>query len=282
MFATIALLSNSYAVSSMCKIMGVSSSGYYGYLRSRKDKDERLRSQILDIQQRCNYVYGYRRVKLAIQRETGRVVNHKAVLRVMRKYKLLSHIRRRFAYARSKYSLRKYDNVYKQDFSATAVNQKWTTDISYVLTPEGTLFLSVIKDVYDGFVVGYKYSVTQDLRLVFDTVKNAVRNCPDSGAVLHSDQGFQYTTQSYCNLLKHCGLRPSMSRKSTPLDNAPAESFFSAFKAECVYLRRPKTLAEAAKLADEYIDFYNYRRIRLKDKCTPYEKRMASLAAAKG
>lgn len=277
MFATIKLLSNSYAVSSMCKIMGVSSSGYYRYLHRDFDKDETLRQNILKVQRECNYVYGYRRVKLAIKRDTGRVVNHKAVLRVMRKYRLLSRIRRRFAYSRSKYSLRKYDNVYKQDFSATAANQKWTTDISYVLTPEGTLFVSMIKDVYDGFVVGYKYSLTQDLRLVFDTVKNAVKNCPDSAAVLHSDQGFQYTTQSYCNLLRQCGLRPSMSRKSTPLDNAPAESFFSAFKSECIYLRRPKTLAEAANLVDEYMEFYNYRRIRLKDGCTPYEKRVASL-----
>ena len=273
------MLSNSYAVSSMCKIMGVSSSGYYRYLRRKEDRDEILRQNITAVQQDCNFVYGYRRVKLAIQRNTGRIFNHKAVLRVMRKYRLLSHIRRRFAYSRSKYSLRKYENIYKQDFSATAANQKWTTDISYVLTPEGTLFVSVIKDVYDGFVVGYKYSVTQDLRLVFDTVKNAVKNSPFSNAVLHSDQGFQYTTQSYCNLLKQLGLRPSMSRKSTPLDNAPAESFFSAFKSECIYLLRPKTLAEAEKMVDDYIQFYNYRRIRLKDKCTPYEKRAASLAA---
>lgn len=260
----------------MCKIMGVSSSGYYRYLHSRRDREEQLRLRIADVQQRCSFVYGYRRVGLALRRE-GSAVNHKAVLRVMRKYRLLSHIRRRFAYARSKYSLCRYDNIYKQNFFASAPNKKWTTDISYVLTPEGTLFLSVVKDVYDGFVVGYKYSVTQDLRLVLDTVKNAARNCPGSNAVLHSDQGFQYTTKSYFNLLKSLGLRPSMSRKATPLDNAPAESFFSAFKAECIYLRRPKTLAEAARLADDYIDFYNYRRLRLRDGCTPYEKRTLAM-----
>ena len=257
----------------MCKCFGVSVSGYYKFVRRKCPREDFLYEQVLDVQTQCNFVYGYRRVKIAIERGSGLVVNHKSLLRVMKKYKLQSHIRRQFAYSRSKYALRKYENVYRQDFSATAINQKWTTDISYVLTPEGTLFLSVIKDVYDGFIVGYKYSVTQDLRLVFDTVKNAVKSQKVNSTVLHSDQGFQYTTQSYYNLLKSCGLKPSMSRKSTPLDNAPAESFFSAFKSECIYLKRPKTLAEAAKMVDEYIEFYNYKRIMLKSKCAPYDIR---------
>ena len=277
----------------MCKCMEVSVSGYYKYLKRCRCSDETLRDAIAEVQRSCGSTYGYRRMKIAIRRETGQNVNHKRLLRVMRKYKLQSRIRRRFAYSRSKYSLRKYDNLYKQNFTATAINQKWTTDISYVLTPEGTLFLSVIKDVYDGFVVGYKYSLTQDLRLVSDTVKNAVKTAADLycnagcadmpiNAVLHSDQGFQYTTQSYCNLLKNCGLKPSMSRKSTPLDNAPAESFFSAFKSECIYLHRPKSLDDAAKMTDAYIEFYNYRRIRLKNNGTPYEMRLNAMRGAQG
>jgi transposase InsO family protein len=96
------------------------------------------------------------------------------------------------------------------------------------------------------------------------------------GLILHSDQGFQYTSPGYFNLTKEYVILPSMSRAGTPLDNACAENFFGILKTECIYRRKPATNEEARLLIDDYINFYNYHRIQLKTKLTPYEKRCQS------
>ena len=171
-----------------------------------------------------------------------------------------------------------HQNILAQDFKTSKINHKWTTDISYIITPEGRLYLSVIRDACDGFVVAYKYSTQQDLKLVADTVKEALKTQRVQGAIIHSDQGFQYTSHLYNRLVVDNNLIPSMSRKATPLDNAPIESFFSAFKSECIYLEKPKTIQEAKNLIDEYIDFYNYERIQLKFKATPHEIRRQKIS----
>ena len=266
------MFGNSYSVSSMCNYFNVSKSGYYKYLHCKKDEDEFLRKHIEDIQTKCKYRYDYRRVQIALARY-GIMINHKKVLRVMSKYNLLSKIRRKYINIKSSDVMHKYQNILAQDFKTTKINHKWTTDISYIITPEGRLYLSVIRDTCDGFVVAYKYSIRQDLKLVADTVRLALKNHKAQGAIIHSDQGFQYTSQLYNQLMIENNLTPFMSRKATPLDNAPIESFFSAFKSECIYLEKPKTIEEAKDLIDEYIDFYNYERIQLRHKATPFEIR---------
>ena len=188
------------------------------------------------------------------------MINHKAVLRIMNKYGLLSEIRRpRPLYMRQQ-TLNKYENLLNCNFRANKPNSKWVTDISYVRTKEGMLFVSVIKDLYDNFIVAYDMGTTQDNALVYRTIQEAKREVAD-GLILHSDQGFQYTSHGYMKLTTEYGILPSMSRKATPLDNAPAENFFSILKAECV------------NRISDYIYFYNYQRIQLKTKLTPYEKR---------
>ena len=174
--------------------------------------------------------------------------------------------------------MHKYANLYERNFETNNINEKWTTDISYIITPEGRLYLSVIRDVCDGYVVAYKYSTIQDLKLVADTVKLAIKNTKATNTILHSDQGFQYTSHMYYLLAQQYGITLSMSRKGTPLDNAPAESFFSAFKTECIYLEKPKTIEEAKQLCDEYIDFYNYERIQLRYKQSPYYVRQQKIS----
>lgn len=271
------MFSRSYPVSSMCKYFNVSKSGYYKYLHSNKTKDDDLREAIKEIQGKCKYRYGYRRVQIALARKNV-IVNHKRVLRVMSKYNLLSKIRRKYIYLRTSEVAHKYQNILAQDFKTTKINHKWTTDISYIITPEGRLYLSVIRDTCDGYVVAYKYSTQQDLKLVADTVREALKNHKTQATILHSDQGFQYTSHLYNRIMAENNLTPSMSRKATPLDNAPIESFFSAFKSECIYLEKPKTIQKAKELIDEYIDFYNFERIQLKFKATPFEIRQQKIS----
>jgi transposase InsO family protein len=265
----------------MCNFFGVSRSGYYDFAKriEQPDRDEPIAKLITDCQQQTNNTYGYRRIKIWLLRETGLVINHKAVLRVMNKYGLNSEIRKpRPLYVRQQ-AFCKYENKLARNFHADSPNQKWVTDISYIHTKEGVLYLSAIKDLYDNFIVAYDMGTVQDYALVYRTIQKAKREWSQGGAssatglILHSDQGFQYTSHGYMKLTTEYGILPSMSRAGTPLDNAPAENFFSILKAECINRCKINTLDEARTLINDYLYFYNYQRIQLKTKLTPYEKR---------
>lgn len=258
----------------MCKYFEVSRSGYYDWQKrmDRVDKDQHIVELISKCQEQTQKTYGYRRVKIWLLRETGLVINHKAVLRLMNKYGLLSEIRKpRPLYMRQQ-ALCRYEDKLNRDFVVEKPNSKWVTDISYIHTKQGVLYLSMIKDLYDNFVVAYDMGTVQDNALVYRTIKKAKREVAD-GLILHSDQGFQYTSIGYSKLTKEYGILPSMSRPGTPLDNACAENFFSTLKSECVRRQKFATYDEARLAISDYINFYNYHRIQLKTKLTPYEKR---------
>ena len=122
-------------------------------------------------------------------------------------------------------------------------------------------------------------SKEQNIRLVLDTVKEAMKKEKVTADLqLHSDQGFQYTSQAYFKLTTLYGITPSMSRAGNPYDNAMAENFFSILKAECIHRMKLQTFEEARTIIDEYIHFYNYQRIQLKTKLTPLEKRCQYVA----
>ena len=263
-----------YSISEMCRILGVSRSGYYGFVK-RMDKPARdleLSELIRECQQETKQTYGYRRVAIWLERK-GIHHNPKTILRVMNKYSLLSVVRRR-KYCNYSQALHRYDNLLNRDFHADRPNQKWVTDISYIKTAQGFLYLSVIRDLYDRSVVAYKTSTVQNINLVLNTIKAAKRKEKVTGELqLHSDQGFQYTSQPYFNLTKAYHITPSMSRRGNPYDNALAENFFSILKTECIYRTKIKTFAEARHLIDDYIYFYNHQRIQLTTKLTPLELR---------
>ena len=265
-----------YPVAKMCRYFKVSRSGYYSYAKriDKANKDEYLASVIQTCQSKTNYTYGYRRVKQWIIRETGEIVNHKAILRVMNKYGLLARIRRRRKYIQYSRAIHRYSNVLNRDFRADCPNQKWVTDISYIHTKQGMLYLSIIKDLFDNSIVAYKTGTTQNVNLVLETIKEAKKNETATAEVqLHSDQGFQYTSHGYFDLTESYGIKQSMSRRGNCLDNAPAENFFGILKSECINRVKIKTFSEAKHLISEYIHFYNYERIQLKSKLTPHEKR---------
>lgn len=263
----------------MCRFFEVSRSGYYAYLKAmnRPDKDEVYAKLIEKCQSLSQKTYGYRRVKIWLERENGHKINHKAVLRIMNKYGLLSEIRRRKRYKYYGEKLHKYDNLLNREFNATKKNQKWVTDISYIHTNEGVLYLSMIRDLYDLSIVAYKTGTEQTVNLVTDTIKAAKeKEKVTTELQLHSDQGFQYTSERYFNLTKEYDITPSMSRRGNCYDNAVAENFFGILKSECIYRNRPKTINDAKSIIDNYIYFYNFERIQTKTKLTPYEKRCQS------
>ena len=196
----------------------------------------------------------------------------------MQKYGLLSAVRRK-KYRKYGEYLHRYPNLLNRDFSATKPNQKWVTDISYIPTKQGFLYLSVIRDLYDNSIVAYKTGTEQNINLVLNTIRAAKRKERVTAEVqLHSDQGFQYTSQGYYRLTQSYGITPSMSRRGNPYDNALAENFFSILKTECIHRVKLQTFAEARRLIDEYIHFYNHQRIQLKTKLTPLEKRSQFVA----
>ncbi len=266
-----------YTIREMCQYFTVSRSGYYRWVGQidAADKDADLATLIEDFHRKTGGTYGYRRVQLWLSRTEGRQVNHKAILRVMNKTNQLSRVRRRRSWIRYAPKTNRFPNVLNRNFSATQPNQKWVTDITYLPTRrDGILYLSAVKDLFDGSIVAYKMSSAHSLNLVLDTILSACKKEKVAGGLtLHSDQGFQYTSPAYLKLLQRYGISPSMSRAGNPLDNASMENFFGTFKCESFHLTKPASFQEARRLVHDYIDFYNHHRLCLKTKLTPFEKR---------
>ena len=267
-----------YPVSVMCKFFGVSRSGYYDFVKriGKPEPDEALAKQIRQCQNCCDKTYGYRRVWQWLEKKHIHR-NPKTILRVMKKYGLLSEIRRRRKWVQMGWQAHKYENLLKRQFWATRPNSKWVTDISYIHTNEGVLYLSIIRDLYDNSIVAYKTSATQTVNLVLDTIRLAMKKEKVAAELqLHSDQGAQYASQAYYELTKEYGIIPSMSSKGNPYDNAMAENFFSILKTECIYRHKPKTLHEANEMIDRYIHFYNHERIQVKTGEAPLTLRLSA------
>ncbi len=264
---------NEYPVSVMCRFFAVSRSGYYNFLKrlGKIEPDAEIAERIKECQIKTDKTYGYRRIwKWLRDRNIRR--NPKTVLRIMKKYGLLSEIRRHRKWVNLGQQIHRYENLLKRQFRAERPNTKWVTDISYIHTKEGVLYLSMIRDLYDNSIVAYKTATQQTVNLVLDTIRLAMKREKKKVAAelqLHSDQGSQYTTHAYFKLTQSYGITPSMSRRGNPYDNAMAENFFSILKTECIYRHKPKTFQEANDLIDQYIHFYNHERIQNKTGVAP-------------
>ena len=267
----------------MCEFFAVSRAAYYTWVKTldKSDPDQERLEQIQSVYEISHRTYGYRRITLHLQQKQGLCINHKAVLRLMRKLNIRSVARkpklRKKLEAIGTYH--KYPNLLNRDFTAARPNQKWVTDITYILTQQGWAYLSTIKDLYDGFIVGHVLSQNNSVALVTTTIRQAKQTEKvTDGLILHSDQGHQYTSQAYHDVLtQQYNITPSMSRRGNCWDNAPMESFFGHLKQEYLSHFNKPTFAEAQQLIDEYIHFYNYERIQLKTKQTPYQRRCLSL-----
>ena len=271
---------NRYPVSKMCRFLGVSRSGYYNYVKhlDQPAHDAELADIIRRQQKKCDKTYGYRRMWMWLKKTKKIHRNPKTILRIMKKYDLLSEIRRHRKWKQMGQQLHKYENLLNRNFYAGRPNHKWVTDISYIQTDQGVLYLSIIRDLFDNSIVAYKTGTSQTVNLVLDTIRLAMQKEKKVAAELqlHSDQGSQYTSQAYFDLTKEYGITPSMSRRGNCYDNAKAENFFSILKTECIYRHQAATFEEARKLIDNYIYFYNNQRIQLKTGEAPLSLRLST------
>lgn len=227
--------------------------------------------------ERSRKAYGYRRIGIWIEREYSIKINHKAVLRLMRKLNIRSVARKRNPYKliNNRYgAIYTYPNLLKQNFHAEKPDQKWGTDITYIRTQQGFVYLAVIKDFFDKSILGYALSRAFSIPLVLKALHMAIEQSGSpQGVILQSDQGPQYHSAPYRRLTSEYGIIPSMSRPGNCLDNAPTESFFSHLKEEWLRHTKIKDFDQAATMVESYIVFYNHDRIQLKTKLTPSELR---------
>ncbi len=176
----------------------------------------------------------------------------------MKKYNLLSEICRPKKWIQMGHQLHKYENLLNQNFQADRPNSKWVTDISYIHTSQGVLYLSMIRDIFGNSIVAYKTATAQTVSLVLDTIRQTMKKEKKKVAAklqLHSDQGFQY--KAYFDLTKEYGITPSVSRHGNCYNNAMAENFFSILKTECIYRQKIASFQQARELIDTFIYFYS-------------------------
>jgi transposase InsO family protein len=241
------------------------------------DEDQERMHLVKEAYERSYQIYGYRRIGMWIEREKGITINHKAILRLMRKMNIRSIARKRNPYKQinNRYgAIHTYPNLMQQNFYAQRPNQKWGTDITFIRTQQGFVYLAVIKDFFDKSILGYSLSRNFSIRLVLNALNMASANShPPHGVTLQSDQGSQYQSAAYKLLTAKYGIIPSMSRPGNCLDNAPTESFFSHLKEEWLQNVRIFDFDEAVSMVESYILFYNHDRIQLKTKLTPSELR---------
>ncbi len=223
------------------------------------DMELRDRMQRISLENRR---YGYRRVTAELRRQ-GFLVNHKKVLRMMRKDNLLAVLKRRFVLTTdSNHFLPVYPNL-AAHLNVDGVDQLWQSDITYIRLREAFVYLAVVLDAYSRRVVGWRLGTTLKAELAVGALRDALElRRPAAGWMHHSDQGVQYASSAYVELLEQHGAIISMSRRGNPYDNARAESFMKTLKAEEVWLQRYRTLGEARASIGEFIDeIYNQRRL---------------------
>lgn len=251
-----------FRLCAMCRVLGVHRSGYYAWLRrarsARQQEDQRLLGLVKHSWLASGGVYGYRKITLDL-RESGEVCSRHRVRRLMK----AEGLRAQVGYGSKPHHrggpLGVVGNVLNRDFAPDAPNKVWVTDITYIRTYEGWLFLAAVMDLYSRQIVGWATGPTMTSDLVLQALLAAVwRRKPAPGVMVHSDQGSQFTSSDWQSFLQTHRMVPSMSRRGNCYDNAVAESFFSVLKKErikrCIYPNREN----AASDVFDYIEmFYN-------------------------
>ena len=217
--------------------MNISRQTYYKY-RDKNDQDYPDYLTIREVFEKGNKLYGYRRLKKFFLNEYGWIINHKKLLRIMKKYGLRVKYQKLYKpnYSKKKEEQYAVEDLLKRNFKVQKENEKWCTDVTYLIYKKKKAYLSTIIDLKDRKIVAYKISRKNDNKLVIDTLIDAIKIRKDvQGTILHSDHGYQYTSLEYRAICESNGILRSMSRKGTPIDNSPIESFHASFKREVLY-----------------------------------------------
>ena len=257
----------SFSVPLMCRVLGVSKSGYYGWRVRPPSKRERidatLTERIREIHQRSRRTYGYPRVHAELQ-AMGIRCGRKRVARLMRKEGLKGCLRgRKKRTTRRNRSAVPAPDLVRRNFAAVTPDRLWVADITYVKTDQGFLYLAFVLDAYSRRLVGWAMAAHLRTELVIDALQMALwRRKPAAGLIHHSDQGVQYTSLSFGKSLEETGIVPSMGRVGSAYDNALAESFIALLKTELVYRHSWPTRESVRTAIFEYLEgFYNRYRL---------------------
>ena len=255
-----------YSVRMMCRVLGVSRSGYYAWCARdespRSERDRTLRHRIQQVHLESRGVYGARKVHRALTAQGEACGRHK-VARLMREAGLKGCPKRRFrARPEQAPSHPMAPNVLDQDFRASRPNERWASDITFIATRQGWLYLAIVMDLYSRRIVGWAMDRYVGRHLVMEALTMALGYRQPTGSLLHhSDRGPQYTSDDFRDLLDQHGIRCSMSARGHCYDNAPVESFFALLKRERIRRRTYATREEAKADVFDYIEvFYNRKR----------------------
>jgi len=267
MFQFIQAHQTEYPIRLMCRVLQVSRSGYYAWRKrkpsQREVANEKVVAEIKEVHDQSRGVYGSKRIYMALRR-LGRRYNHKRVARLMRQHRI--HARRKRSYKRTTQSNHSYPvapNKLNRQFQVSAPNQVWVSDITYVATAEGWLYLAVILDLYARRIVGWSMQATLKRQLVLEALGMAIKQRrPQPGLLHHSDRGSQYASHDYRAVLVDNNIDVSMSRRGNCYDNAVAESFFGSLKTECIRGGVYSSRRQAKLALFDYMEvFYNRQRL---------------------
>ena len=250
----------------LCRLYGVSKSGYYAWCSRSQSEHERhdgvLKQAIGEVHQGFRRTYGARRVHRVL-RERGLRCSVRRVNRLMREMGVDARTTRLYPWRPGLHQF--YESVGNQLAKADPaeqVGQQWGGDLTHLKYKGGHVYLAIVIDLFSRRVIGWSFSKRRDTSLTKSALRTALRNQkPEKACLFHSDQGSEYAAHDYREKLNQAGLIQSMSRKSTPQDNAKVESFFHTLKAEVIYKQPFKREEEIVGTVIDYIHFYNYERL---------------------
>jgi transposase InsO family protein len=259
---------NAYPITLLCQVLGVSRSGYYRYEKIQADPPadpthQEMLEWVEDIAKSSGYTYGSRRMKRALN-ALGYPVSRNKARQLMREAGVQARQRKKYKVTtNSKHRQPLFDNLVNREFDVAQPDQVYASDITYVWTQEGWLYLAVVMDLCTRKMVGWSMSSRMNAKLVCDALQMAIwRRKPKAGLIHHSDRGSQYASKAFKRLLKAHGILGSMSRKGNCWDNAVVESFFGSLKQERVQWQHYQTRYQAQQDILDYIAmFYNSRRL---------------------
>ena len=280
------MLKAKYHIIELCRTLKCSKSGYYDWIklgRPEIKKYDNFYNNLVMKMYEENKTRGIRRIRMEIKKVYGLIVTNYTVYRYMRLNGVQS-ITRRKIHSYPKTSNHEIPNLLHRNFNTDSSNKKWSIDISYIFAKDGLKYLCAIKDMYDKSIVAHSISPFIDLKLVIDTVEQALNNVPykrRQNLILHSDQGWHFTHWQYRKLLLDNSIKQSISAKGSSVDNVPIESFFSILKSECIYLIDNLYKRDIETVVNNFINYYNNERLQEKIKeLTPIQFRELTLSAS--
>ena len=256
-------------------------STFYENIKPKQDKYSEIKQKIIEIYNKSNRRKGYRWITSDLKKD-GYSINHKTVLRLMQQLGIRSIVRvKKYNSYTGSISGSAVENVLQRDFSTTAVNQKWTTDVTEFKVCGRRIYLSGIMDMHSKEIIAHTVSFSPNMKLIMRMIKLAYKKAENpKNVIIHSDQGWQYRHISYKNFLKKKHAVQSMSRKGNCLDNAVIENFWGTLKSEWFYLNDFDSVDNFLEQLESYIHYFNFERdSSVLNYRTPFEVRTENMVA---